>query len=210
MRRRASHSITSTSLLAVGLIVVVFASVAQSAGDRPPLPPGCSLPDVRDTFSGFFRAARAGNEAAGVGYVAPKTEQTRGGPKPVFQIGSTAGERARPRRLVATNAPGALYRFLAARGQERRRFSLLSAMVASGRRSEAGPGVEVAFQVAERGGARPVRQAGGKVAINCESGQFSLWQMSINNAERTGSSCGRVEVDARLPPKRPVACRAPF
>lgn len=193
-------------MAAVLLLALTAVGGAPGEAASSPLPAGCALPEVRGAFDRLFRAAAASDHAAVDSLIAPPAEQIKGGPKPVFQIG-VESHRGRHRRVLASNAPGKLFGFFESRSAERR-FSLLSASVSSGNSGEGGPTAEIAFEIALRGGGYPVRQAGGKGGLNCESAQFSLWQMGIGQAERRGSSCGGTEVDARRPPKNPIMCQA--
>lgn len=182
-------------------------TAAAAAGKGAALPKGCGLAQVRGFYSQLFSAAASGRREDGLERIAAQDEQVETGPHPVFQIGETVSEGRRGRRLVSTNRPARLYKFLAWRSRGDGLMRLLSAAVSPGRRSTA---VNVVFGVRIRETGKAIRQAVGKGAINCESGQFALWQMPIFEPKRTGTSCGAIQVDARRPPEHPVTCRVRY
>ncbi len=195
---------------------------AQSAASPPtPLPPGCSLTQVRSTFDGLFRAANSAS-VEGVGrYVAPSGELNS------FSISDQPDpESPRSTRLLLSANPGKVSSFFARRGDAGYRMQLLQALVdpierpgALGgpwERPESGPAADdpvVAISIAAKLSRRGLsaKQAGAKVGLNCTTHQFFNWQMYFAAPVELRLCGDKPSVDAGEPaPRRALMCRTPY
>lgn len=196
------------AVLALGLAAVLSSQLAARSAAAPPSRAAveaedpCTRSSLLGLYGRFFRAAAEPEPGEALSFVAPQGEQVEDGAHPVFQIGQEQGERSR--KLVASNRPGDLFGFFARRVARGVSFSVLSIAVVPPDPDETSAGVVFQLRLADAD--RGVMQAGGKGAVSCESGRFSLFQMGIRPPERTGSSCGGSRVDARQPPPRPITC----